>query len=275
VTATLPPLLVVPVAALVGLCLGSFLSVVIHRGPRLWGLVDVPEPGVDAGPYDLSRPRSHCPGCRRRLGVVDLVPLLGFLRARGRCRACGMTISPLYPALELGMAAAAIIAVFLFATPLAMLGAITFFGFVIALSVIDARTGYLPDALTYPMTGVGLALSLGTVFVTPAAAIAGALGGFLAFFLIAEAYRALRGREGLGRGDAKFLMGAGAFMGPAALPPVTLVASIAALALVMAMRLTGRSIDGATEIRFGPFLGIGMVLVFIGQSFWRALPPAY
>lgn len=245
-------------AIMAGLLAGSFLNVVIHRGPALWGL-------LDDSRGDLAAPRSYCPSCRVPIGLADLVPLFGFVRLGGKCRACGAAISWRYPAVELAGAAAAAAALATFGLSWSALFAAVFLMALIALAAIDAETGFLPDAITAPLAWAGLLVNLQGRFAPLDAAVIGAAVGYGAFRLVAEAYRLIRRREGLGGGDAKLLAAFGAWGGWTVLAPSVLIGALAALAYVLAARLFGRRIDAETPVPFGPGLCVGgAVSVLIG-----------
>jgi leader peptidase (prepilin peptidase)/N-methyltransferase len=228
-------------------CVGSFLGVVAVRLPQ--------------GRSSL-RGRSACPHCGTRLGVLDLVPILGWCFARGRCRHCGAGVSWSYPAIEL---AALIVAAWSLAVlPGWLAWASCVLGWsLIALAVIDARHLLLPDALTLPLVPAGLAVAW---WVDPAKLPDHALGaaaGFLALAAVGLAYRRLRGREGLGLGDAKLFAAAGAWLSWEGLPSVLLLAAAGALAWhLVAARLTGRRLTGR-ELPFGPYLAAALWLVWL------------
>ncbi|WP_031549675.1 prepilin peptidase [Parvularcula oceani] len=260
------------VFAILGLILGSFCNVVISRGPVLWGLSEEPRP---QGPFDLSRPRSHCPSCKRTLAPAELVPLLSYAVLRGRCRQCGARIAGRYPLIELLGGLAGIAAV-LCAPGVA--GAAFLLGFLLLLlaaAAIDAETGYLPDALTGPALWLALLAAAAGLSVPPGAAIIGAAAGYAAFRGIAGGYAALRGREGLGRGDAKLLAAGGAALGPLALPFVVLASAACALAVIAAAAARGRPVEGGTALRFGPYLAGGIALVLLAEAALpgRVVPP--
>jgi leader peptidase (prepilin peptidase)/N-methyltransferase len=242
-----------------GLLIGSFLNVVIHRGPALWGLV-----GDDSGARgDFVAPRSYCPACGAQIKAVDLVPVVSYAMLGGQCRACGSAIARRYPAVELLGGLAAVIAVAVFGPTLdAVFAAFLLFA-LIALACIDLETGYLPNAVTLPLIAIGLAANIDGRFATPGDALIGAVGGYLVFWGLAELYRALRGRDGLGGGDAKLLAALGAWGGWMVLPFAVFLSSAAALAFVAAGALTGRKIDAATPIRFGPALCAGGAFVWL------------
>jgi leader peptidase (prepilin peptidase)/N-methyltransferase len=227
-----------------GLVIGSFINVVIHRGPSLWGLVD----GEARG--NLARPSSYCPACKAPIPASGLIPILSFLLQRGRCRNCAAPISPRYPIVEAMGGFVALAAVAAFGWTFAAL-AIAVLGFaLLALAVIDLETGYLPDAITLPLIAAGLGANAFALLVPFTDALFGAVAGYAALQGVALAYKRLRGREGLGEGDAKLLAAIGAFGGWAILPFVVFVAALATLTVAVLGRKT--ALD--QPVPFGPGL---------------------
>ncbi len=226
------------IGAGIGLIIGSFLATIVSRWPR--GL------SVVAG-------RSRCDGCGRVLGLLDLVPLLGWIVARGRCRTCGAAIDRVHPGIEVGAALIGGLCAYAFAPLPALLLAIAGW-LLLTLAVLDARHLWLPDALTLPLAALGLTLG---DWVLPAAfadRVIGAVAGAGLLFLLALAYRGLRGREGLGLGDAKLLGAIGAWTGWQALPFILLTASAAALLWALLLRARGEALDAQTRVPLGTFL---------------------
>ncbi|MBL8660779.1 MAG: prepilin peptidase [Rhodospirillales bacterium] len=226
---------------------GSFLGVLVVRLPEGEGVV---------------LGRSRCRSCNNPLGPVDLVPLFGWLLRRGRCRYCGARISLLYPAIEI-----AAILVVVWAAPVVpgdALWASAILGWtLVALAAIDLRVLILPDALTLPLAAIGLFM---VWQMTPEALpshVVGAGLGWMSFRLLAALYARVRGRAGLGHGDAKLMAAAGAWVGWQALPTVVLFAALAALAAVALSAGVGRRIDATTRIPFGPFLALGLWLTWL------------
>jgi leader peptidase (prepilin peptidase)/N-methyltransferase len=228
--------------SLAGLVAGSFLNVVIHRGPSMWGLVDGEKRG------DFAAPRSYCPRCGATLGPADLVPIVSYLLLKGRCRRCRAPIPWRYPAVEAlgGLVAAASLLAFGIGWP--ALFAAAFGMALVALAFIDLETGYLPDALTLPLAAAGLAANAFGLFATFADAAIGTAAGYLAFRAVGLLFEKIRGEEGLGEGDAKLLAAIGAWGGWAALPFVVFAAAAATLAVALARR------KPAGPIAFGPGL---------------------
>jgi leader peptidase (prepilin peptidase)/N-methyltransferase len=227
---------------------GSFLNVLIARYPSWAGAV--------AG-------RSQCPACGHRLGWRDLAPLLSYALSKGRCRHCGAPIGRLYPAVELAALAVALWAAAEFSGIL--LWATCGLGWsLLTLAAIDWRHRQLPDALTLPLLLAGLALAyLDAPKELPDRALGAAIG-YLSFTAIAWAYRRLRGRAGLGLGDAKLLAAAGAWLSWSGLPSAVLIAAVAGLLWALARAgLTDRKPAWGEPIPFGPFLAIGFWLTWL------------
>lgn len=276
------------VAALAGLLVGSFLNTVIHRLPRMlerdWRAQcaelageTVPSNGSSSAPpsappntpdaprYDLIAPRSHCPECKTPIRALHLVPLLGWLLLRGRCAACGTKISPRYPLVELATALAFVAASLRFGLTTEFAAAIVVSAFLIALTLIDFDTHYLPDQLTLPLLWLGLAASLaGDV----RSAVIGAIIGYLVLWVVYQAFKLATGKEGMGYGDFKLLAALGAWLGPDALLPIVLAASFsgAAVGLVLIF-FFGRNRE--QPIAFGPYLAAAGWLVMMADD---ALP---
>ena len=211
-------------AASGGILIGSFLNVVIYRGPALWGLID-----TDFPRGSLAAPRSYCPACRTPIARWALIPVFGYLVLGGKCSSCGARISLQYPLVEIAGGLAAALSVLAFGMSWAALAGAIFLWSLIALAVIDFKTGYLPDALTLPLILLGLALSFTGWFASPIEAITGAVIGYGAFALIGVVFRHLRQIDGLGLGDAKLLAAIGAWAGAFALPLTIFAASLIAL----------------------------------------------
>ena len=190
------------------------------------------------------------------------MPIASWLAAQGRCRACGAAITPLYPALELGA-----LTIALWAASIAegwLLWVSCGLGWcLLALAVIDARDGILPDVLTLPLIPVGLALAYleDPALLVPHAI--GAVAGFASFALLRWLYRALRGRDGLGLGDVKLLTAAGAFLSWEGLPSVVLIGALFGLATALVVALLGRRLALDQRLAFGPGLCVGFWLVWL------------
>lgn len=237
-----------PVAALIGALAGaiagSFLSTIILRWPQGRGVM---------------RGRSACDGCGRNLGARDLVPLLSAMLQRGRCRTCGARIDPLHGRMEAACAIIGALAI----GGLPDLGGIAWalFGWLLlTLAILDWRHFWLPDALTLPLAFLGLTAGMWATDVALVDRVVGAATGYGALLAIALSYRALRGREGLGLGDAKLLGALGAWFGWQALPFILLIASALGL---MVMLVTGQAKQSSARIPLGTFLALAALPAWI------------
>ena len=245
--ATLLPLLAAPFV-------GRFLGVVIRRLPRgrpiTWG-------------------RSACESCGVALRPMELVPIDSYVALRGRCRRCAAPIGAFHPAIELAALAVAAWAASVDGGAPGLLWTDCLLGWaLLALAWIDWQWLRLPDVLTLPLLVGGLVAA--TLFDRDAllAHAAGAAVGYLGLRLVAVSYRVLRGREGMGAGDAKLLGAAGAWVGWQALPPVLLLAAVSGLLMAAARRLGGWSLDAQTPLPFGPPLALALWIVWLyGGSF--------
>ena len=248
-------------AFLVGAIAGSFLNVVIHRGPKMWGLVD-----DQARRGNLAFPASYCPQCDVPLRAFDLVPIVSYIRLRGRCAQCHVDIPVRYLAVELAGAAAALGAFLIFGPGFIAVCVAVFLWLLIALAVIDFETGYLPDALTFTLVFVGLAVNMIDTIAPLPDALIGTVAGYLSFRVVGAIFHAVRGMEGLGQGDAKLLAGIGAWLGWLSLPIVVLAGALTGLAVAAIMRVRGHEISTATPIPFGPALAIGAVIALFATT---------
>jgi len=239
-------------AVLIAPFVGSFLGVLVRRLP-----VDRP----------VALARSACESCGHVLGPRDLVPLASYLWLRGHCRYCAARIAPAHFAMEAACLAIAAVAMLVDARDDTRAWAGCVLGWtLLALAWIDWTHMRLPDVLTLPLVLAGLAAIW---MLDPDAAAdhaAAAILGYLAFRLIAAAYRWRRGREGLGQGDAKLLAAAGAWVGLAGLPGVLLGAALLGLALAAIRWLRGERIGAETAMPFGPCLALATWLVWLGVS---------
>ncbi len=230
--------------------IGSFLGLLIRRLP-------------DGAP--IARDRSRCETCGTTLRARDLVPFLSWLVAGGRCRYCRQPLGWFYPAVELAALAVAVASVLIDGGQRAWLDCVLGW-WLLALGWIDLRSWLLPDALTLPLIIAGLAA--GFMF-DPDQLVNRALGaalGYASLMTIAALYRALRGREGLGGGDAKLLAASGAWLGAPALPQVILLAALSALAAAGFLRLAGFRLSIHSALPFGPFLALATWVLWLFGS---------
>jgi len=272
---------ILPWAALLfGLCVGSFLNVVVHRLPKMmereWQAQCADLAGTELPPsarYNLILPRSACPACGHRITALENVPLLSYLWLRGKCSACSAPIGLRYPVVELvaGIAAAYSAARFGF-TP-AALGAAIFAWSLLALAAIDYDTQLLPDDITLPLLWAGLLFNLGGAFVPLKSAVLGAVAGYLVLWSIYWLFKFATGKEGMGYGDFKLLAAIGAWLGWQALPLTILLSSVVGAVVgisLMAFAKHGRD----KPIPFGPYLAAaGVIALFWGEAISRSYLP--
>jgi len=228
-------------------CVGSFLGVVVARLPE---------------GRSVLRGRSACAHCGTVLGFLDLVPILGWALARGRCRPCGAAVSWWYPAIEVAALAVAAWSLAVLPGWLAWAGCALAWT-LLALAVIDAKHLLLPDTLTLPLVPAGLLVAWAVAPAKLADHAIGAVAGFVAVAAIGLVYRRLRGREGIGLGDAKLFAAAGAWVSWEGLPSVLLLAAASALVWHLgAARWRGQRHEGR-ELPFGPYLAAALWLVWL------------
>jgi len=257
-------------AGIVGLAVGSFLNVVIHRLPhvleRQWRAECAEflgeQPPAAGERYNLLWPPSTCPACGHRIRPWDNVPLLSYALLRGRCRNCRSRISARYPAVELTAGLLGVLLAWRFGATLALAGGLVFAWTLLAASVIDFDHYLLPDVLTLPLLWAGLLFNLAHTFATPAGAIIGAVAGFLLLWLVYHGFRLLTGKEGMGRGDFKLLAALGAWCGWRMLPLIVLAAALLGVVIGGAWLLSGRR-GREHPIPFGPFLAAAGLLALV------------
>jgi len=197
--------------------------------------------------------RSACDGCGRTLGPLELIPLLSATLQRGTCRACGARIDPLHWQVELLCAAAGAILLYLMPN-IAGLGSFVLALFLIPLAILDWRHFWLPDKLTLPLAFLGLTLGQWVTDVSMPGRIIGAAVSYLSLLIISVTYKTIRGREGLGMGDAKLLGALGAWFGWQSLPFLLLIASLLGLLAVAAATCAHFAVNMTTRIPLGTFL---------------------
>ena len=261
------------VLAWLGLMIGSFLNVVIHRVPlmmeRAWKLESAETLGVpvDAPPLiTLSTPRSRCPSCGHAITWYENIPLLSYAWLRGRCSACKTPISLRYPLIELLTGALfAAIGWHFGAVPAALLWC-GFAAVLVALAGIDWDTTLLPDSLTLPLLWAGLVASALGWTIPLHSALWGAVVGYLSLWSVYWLFKLTTGKEGMGFGDFKLLAALGAWLGLKMILPVVLAASIIGAIVGIGMKFGGQLREGR-YVPFGPFLaGAGLVVMLAGQA---------
>jgi leader peptidase (prepilin peptidase) / N-methyltransferase len=258
---------------LLGLVIGSFLSVVVHRLPvmleRAWRAEVSPDEAAPGGRYNLAVPRSACPQCGHVLRARENIPIVSYLLLRGRCSACGTRISARYPLTELSTALLAVISLYAFGPTLMAFAAFGLCVTLLATSLIDFDTKYLPDSLTLPLLWAGLIVNIGEGgFVPLREAVVGAIAGYVFLWCVYWLFKLVRGVEGMGYGDFKLLAAIGAWLGWQALPQVVLFSALAGAIVGLVATMVGR-MRFEEPLPFGPFLAAGgAITLFFGTPFY-------
>lgn len=267
------PLMFSGIVTLLGLMVGSFLNVVIHRLPKMmeagWKQQCAElhgEPLEPSAPYNLVFPRSACPQCGHAISALENIPLISYLLLRGKCKGCGASISLRYPVIEAVTGILSGYAAWHFGFGMAAAGALLLVWALLALTAIDFDTQLLPDDITLPLLWTGLIFNLAGTYTDISNAVLGAVSGYLVLWCVYWLFKLLTGKEGMGYGDFKLLAALGAWMGWQVLPLVillsSLVGAVVGIALILAFK-HGRNVP----IPFGPYLaGGGMIALFWGKS---------
>ena len=244
-----------------GLLIGSFVNVLIHRLPRMVMAEHAAE--GDCERYDLCWPASHCPHCQTPLKVWHNIPVLSFAWLKGRCSFCSHAIGVQYPVIELSTGLIWLLCTWhwgLNATGFCWAGFATV---LLALSVIDWQTTLLPDDLTQGLVWSGLtACALGWLPLPLHQSVWGAVIGYTSLWTVATAFERITGKQGMGAGDFKLLAALGAWLGPLALLPVVMLASLSGAMVGLALKFTHRLRDDGS-VPFGPFLAVAGGLVAV------------
>ena len=193
------------VAGLLGLCVGSFLNVVIHRLPKMmereWQAQCADLRGEEAtpeAPLSLAKPRSRCPACGHQITALENIPVLSYLLLKGKCSGCGTGISARYPIVEILTSLLSAYAAWHFGPTLQTVGALLLLWSLIALSAIDFDTQLLPDSITLPLLWLGLAFNIATTYTDLNAAVIGAMAGYLSLWSVFWLFKLVTGKEGMG-----------------------------------------------------------------------------
>ncbi len=262
---------------LLGLCVGSFLNVVIHRLPKImerqWRAECAELAGQESPSperYNLVVPRSACPACGHRITALENIPVLSYLLLRGKCSGCSAIISPRYPAVEMITAVLSGYVAWHFGYGMAAAGALMFTWSMIALTFIDLDTYYLPDSITLPLLWLGLLINLGGTYASLSSAVIGAAAGYLSLWAVYWIFKWATGKEGMGYGDFKLLAAIGAWLGWQMLPLTILLSSLVGAVIGISMIVLARQ-GRNVPIPFGPYLAIaGMIAMLYGDALTRA-----
>jgi leader peptidase (prepilin peptidase)/N-methyltransferase len=267
------PAVFASLSLLVGLAVGSFLNVVIHRLPKMmerdWHAqcAELRGESPAAQPhYNLASPPSNCPACGHRITAIENIPVVSYLWLRGKCSACGARIGVRYPVIEAVTAALTAYTAWHFGFGWQAFGAMLFAWCMVALTFIDVDTQLLPDAITLPLLWAGLLINLRGTFVDLAGAVIGAVAGYLVLWSVYWTFKLATGKEGMGFGDFKLLAAIGAWLGWKMLPLVILASSLVGAVVGIALMILARR-GRDVPIPFGPYLaGAGLIALFWGGS---------
>jgi leader peptidase (prepilin peptidase)/N-methyltransferase len=249
--------------AVLGLCVGSFLNVVIYRLPKMMEAQWRAECAALAGEepkapevFNLVQPRSRCPSCSAPITALQNVPVVSWMVLGGKCANCKAPISFRYPAVELAAGALALAMAWRFGPTAALVPALAFVWALLALTFIDLDTQLLPDDITLPLLWLGLLVNSFGVFTDLHSAVLGAVGGYMVLWLVYWGFRLIAHKEGMGYGDFKLLAALGAWAGWQVLPFVIVVsAGIGAIVGGLALWLSRKGMQA--RIPFGPYLALG------------------
>jgi len=256
-------------AGLLGLMVGSFLNVVIHRLPimmeRDWALQcaefkNETPPAFE--PLTLARPRSRCPRCGHPITALENIPIVSWLMLRGKCKGCATAISIRYPLIEALTGLLFALAAWHFGFSAAGLGALILVAALIALTGIDFDTQLLPDDITLPLLWGGLALNAFNVYTDLKSAVIGAMVGYLSLWSVYWLFKLATGKEGMGYGDFKLLAALGAWLGWQMLPLTILLSSLVGAAVGIALMVFARH-GRNVPIPFGPYLAAAGIIALI------------
>jgi leader peptidase (prepilin peptidase)/N-methyltransferase len=273
-------LLTAGVALLVGLLVGSFLNVVVHRVPlmmeRAWRRECLELDGKtppDEPTFNLLKPRSACPGCKTPITALQNIPVLSYLVLRGKCASCKRPIGARYPLVELLTGLLSALIAWKYGATWCTVAAIVLTWFLIALAFIDIDTQLLPDSMTLPLLWLGLLVALALPAATGArlpvdlrSAVIGAIAGYLSLWLIYQLFRLLTGKEGMGYGDFKLLAALGAWLGWQMLLPLVIGAAGVGAVVGIAAIVLGQRAKGV-PMAFGPYLAAsGWLMLYAGPE---------
>ena len=267
--------LVVLLALILGLLVGSFLNVVIYRVPeglnRNWKLqakqmLDLPLEQGEGERFNILMPPSHCPSCKAAIKPWQNIPILSYVLLKGQCKHCHAAISLRYPLVELLTGLVFAVCAWKFGATWTALAAMVFSAYLIAMIFIDADTQLLPDQLTLPLMWGGIVFHLAAYLLqadwgitTLVDSLLGAIVGYMSLWSIFQLFKLVTGKEGMGYGDFKLLAALGAWLGISVLPIIIIMSAVVGLIFALIMKVAKNQ-----PMPFGPYLAISgwIVLVF-------------
>ena len=268
-------------ALILGLLVGSFLNVVIYRVPeglnRSWKLqakqmLDLPLDQGESERFNILMPPSHCPSCKTAIKPWQNIPILSYVLLKGQCKHCQTAISLRYPLIELLTGLVFAVCAWKFGATWTALATMVFSAYLIAMIFIDADTQLLPDQLTLPLMWGGIVFHLAAYLLqadwgitTLVDSLLGAIVGYMSLWSIFQLFKLVTGKEGMGYGDFKLLAALGAWLGISVLPIIIIMSALVGLVFALIMKVAKNQ-----PMPFGPYLAISgwIVLIFsqhIGQ----------
>ena len=268
-------------ALVLGLLVGSFLNVVIYRVPeglnRSWKLqakqmLDLPLDQGESERFNILMPPSHCPSCKTAIKPWQNIPILSYVLLKGQCKHCQTAISLRYPLVELLTGLVFAVCAWKFGATWTALATMVFSAYLIAMIFIDADTQLLPDQLTLPLMWGGIVFHLAAYLLqadwgitTLVDSLLGAIVGYMSLWSIFQLFKLVTGKEGMGYGDFKLLAALGAWLGISVLPIIIIMSALVGLVFALIMKVAKNQ-----PMPFGPYLAISgwIVLIFsqpIGQ----------
>lgn len=266
------PLIFAVICAAFGLCIGSFLNVVIYRLPvilnRQWRAtareyLELEPETVE--PFSLSKPDSRCPVCEHKIRWYENIPVFSYFVLKGRCSGCATRISLRYPLIEIAAGILAVVPVLTIGPGYPAIAAALFALALLALTMIDFDTQLLPDDITLPLMWAGILIATQAWFIPLQSAVIGAVIGYMSLWSIYQGFKLATGKEGMGYGDFKLTAALGAWCGPLALPEIMLLSSLLGLAGVGVQRVLGKA-EAGDQFAFGPWLAIAGAISFFSQQ---------
>ncbi len=267
------PTFFVTFSVILGLMMGSFLNVVIHRLPKMmereWHNNCLELQGKEAPEqtkYTIVTPRSACPNCGHQITALENIPIVSYLMLGGKCKGCKTGISIRYPLIEALTGALVGLVAYKYGYTYTTLFAWFFVLALITLTFIDLDTQLLPDDITLPLLWLGLLFNLNTGFTDLKSAVLGAVFGYLILWSVYWLFKLVTGKEGMGYGDFKLLGAIGAWFGWQLLPAVILLSSVVGAVIGIGL-IMFKGKTGGNAIPFGPFLALGgIAALFFGQQ---------
>jgi leader peptidase (prepilin peptidase)/N-methyltransferase len=259
---------------ILGLLIGSFLNVVVHRLPKMmerqWAEECAELSGQQAATaeaFNLLAPRSRCPHCSHPIAWFENIPIASYLVLGGKCSDCKAPISPRYPLVELATGGLFFWCAWQWGATATGIAWCAFCAMLLTLALIDWDTTLLPDDITLPLLWLGLiASALRWTPVPLSTSLWGAVAGYLSLWSVYWAFKLVTGKEGMGYGDFKLFAALGAWFGWPVLIPIILLASVIGAVIGIAMKFTSGLREGG-YVPFGPFLaGAGFTALLAGPG---------